>query len=73
MGGMYANGYGVSQDDESAVERYRKSANQGHHVAVAMGARAHPLYIKFEDKVRADLRSRGKFGDFGRAMVAVIS
>ena len=41
-----------------------------HHVAEAMGARAHPLYIKSEDNVLADLLSRGKCGDFGMAMTA---
>ena len=39
-----------------------------HHIAESMGARAHPLYIKSEDNVLADLLSRGKFGAFSRAM-----
>ena len=39
-----------------------------HHVAESMGARAHPLYIKSEDNVLADLLSRGKFDDFRREM-----
>jgi TPR repeat protein len=33
LGGMYQDGLGVSQDDEEAVNWYRKAAEQGHKVA----------------------------------------